>query len=246
MRIILQSKSHSINSYMMKVIPPISFNCRAIYLTSVSIPYTFYNIRTTNNNILINGMIYHITPQNYNSIQLAQELTLILADALGQGVAVVSFNKQKLKYTITTSVTFVINFLSAHKLFGFYQENITVNSFAQSNFIGDINDGIHSLIITGNFATPFSCLFNENFGTQIIARIPLENSKPGEIIHYIDENNQRPIVKNIKNLQYFEISILDDDLKALELNGVDYQVELFLDLDNEYNEEKIRQLLKTI
>lgn len=245
MRIILQSKSHSSNSGTLKVIPPVAFDCKAIYLTSVSVPYTFYNIRSTNNTLFISGTEYNLDIQNYNSIQLASALNTIINSAVG-GCSV-SFNKQKLKYIITnTGVPFTIDFYTSRKLFGFQSGQHTINSSIQSQFIGDINDGIHSLILTGNFGTAYTCLFNETFGTQIIARVPIEAKKPGEMINFNDSNNQRPIAKNIKALQYFEIQVLDDDLNSLELNGLDFQVELFIELNDNSKVfmDEIRSIVK--
>ena len=232
MRIILQSKTHSTNSGTLKVIPPVAFDCKAIYLTSVSVPYTFYNIRQTNNSLKVNDIEYTIDPQNYNSIQLASALQTILNSI---GNCTVSFNKQKLKYIVNnTGPPFTIDFQTSRKVFGFQSGEHTISTgLTQSQFIGDINDGIHSLILTSNVSTAYSCLFNETFGTQIIARIPIEAKKPGEMINFQDSNNQRPIARNIKALQYFEIQVLDDDLNYLELNGLDFQVELFIEIQEE-------------
>lgn len=238
MRVILQSKTHSINAHTMKIIPPASFNIKNIYLTSVSIPFTFYNVRETNNNIIINSIEVNLTVQNYNSIQLASALQTLISSQVN-GIVTVSFNKQKLKYTITTDTEFTINFNTAYKLFGFHRTDYTITSIKESDFIGDINDGIHSLILTANFGTVFSTLYNDQFGTQIIARIPIENRKTGDMINYTDENNQRPIASNINNLQYFEITLYDDDFKPLQLNGVDYQIELFLELKDEITKENL-------
>lgn len=239
MRVIVQSKNHSVSSSKVNIIPPVGFKVKAIYLTSASIPYTFYNIRNTNNSLTINGTSTNLTTQNYNSLQLANHLQSLI-NSIVSGTVTVVFNKQSLKYTITTDTEFTINFGTAYKLFGFNQETFTVSSSITSNFVADINDGIHSLILTANFATPFSCLFNESFGTNIIARIPLGSERSGDMINYTDENNQRPIVKNIPNLQFFEISLLDDDLKVLDLNGVDFQVELFMELDEEISVDMLR------
>lgn len=238
MRVILQSKTHSINAHTMKIIPPASFNVKNIYLTSVSIPFTFYNVRETNNTLIINSVEVNLTVQNYNSIQLASALQTLISSQVN-GIITVAFNKQKLKYTITSDTPFTINFNTAYKLFGYHKTDYTISSIKESDFIGDINDGIHSLILTANFATVFSTLYNDQFGTQIIARIPIENRKTGDMINYNDENNQRPIASNINNLQYFEITLYDDDFKPLQLNGVDYQIELFLELKNEITKENL-------
>lgn len=243
MRIILQSKIHGTSDHTVKILPPINFNCKAIYLTSVSVPHSFYNVRLTNNCVVINGSQYYLTPQNYNANQLAQELTNAINSIIGVNKATVSFNKQKLKYKIATTTPFTINFKTAVNLFGFSEQDYSIVDSIESPFIADINDGIHSIILTANFGSPFSVLLNENFGTQIIARIPI-TSKPGDIINYFDHNNERPIVKNVRNLQFFEVSILDDNLAPLTLGGIDFQVELFLDLMDEYTDEEFKQMIR--
>lgn len=241
MRVILQSKTHeSINTHKLVVIPPVAFNCKNIFLTSVAIPYTFYNIRNTNNQLFINHQEVRIPVQNYNSAQLASALTALLPDG-GKCV----FNTQKLKYIITNvGEPFFLRFTTSYKLFGFNQntEAFSVGEYQESDFVGDINDGLHSLILTANFASPFSSLFNEDFGTQIIARIPIENIRGGTMINYSDPNNNRPIASNVKQLQYFEINVFDDDLKPLELNGVDYQIEMYIELENEITTDTLRAI----
>lgn len=240
MRVIIQSKTHSTNnSHKLVVIPPVSFNCNAIYLTSVSIPYTFYNVRETNNELIVNGVKKYITPKNYNSIQLAQALEELLP-----ALTTVAFDRQKLKYLISnTGPILTLKFTTSYKLFGFnqYTEAFNVNEYRESDYVGDINDGIHSLILRSNFATPFSTLFNESFGSQIIARIPIENTYGGMMINYTDINNNRPIVKNI-TVSHFDIELLDDDLNPVNLNGTDFQVELFLDLKQEITQKQLTKI----
>ena len=60
MRVILQSKNHSTDGSKITAIPPVGFDCKAIYLTSVTIPYSFYNIRDSNNSVTINGLNYNL------------------------------------------------------------------------------------------------------------------------------------------------------------------------------------------
>jgi len=235
MRVILQSKNHSTDGSKISVIPPVGFDCKGIYLTSVTIPYSFYNIRESNNSVTINGLLYNLEKMNYNSNQLASALNAICPPG-----TIVKFDKQHLKYKITNlnSEILTIQFNTSYRLFGFDPIVVTVqpNTTEISHYIGDINDGIHSLIITANFAGPFSCLYGDKFGTNIIARIPILQ-RPGEMINYSDINTSRPIAKNLKDLDHFEIEIFDDDRIPLNLNGVDYQVELFLELEEESNFE---------
>ena len=235
MRVNLQSKNHSTDGSKITAIPPVGFDCKAIYLTSVTIPYSFYNIRDSNNSVTINGLNYNLEKMNYNSNQLASALNGFCPPGV-----IVKFDKQHLKYKITNlnSEILSIQFNTSYRLFGFDPIVVTVqpNTTEISHYIADINDGIHSLILTANFGGPFSCLYGDKFGTNIIARIPILQ-RPGEMINYTDINTSRPIAKNLKDLDHFEIEIFDDDRIPLNLNGVDYQVELFLELEEESNFE---------
>ena len=231
MRVILQSKNHSTgDGSKISVIPPTGFNCKAIYLTSVTIPYSFYNIRDSNNSVTINGVLYKLDQKNYNSNQLASALNAFCPPGV-----IVKFDKQYLKYKITNLNSEILNiqFNTSYRLFGFDTIITTIqpNTTVISSYIGDINDGIHSLILTANFGSPFSCLYGDKFGTNIIARIPII-VLPGSMINYSDINTSRPIGKNVK-IDHFEIELYDDDRNVLNLNGIDYQVELYLDLEEE-------------
>lgn len=236
MRVILQSKNHSTgNGSKISAIPPVGFDCKAIYLTSVTIPYSFYNIRDSNNSVTINNVLYNLEKMNYNSNQLASSLNGICPVGV-----IVKFDKQHLKYKITNlnSEILTICFNTSYRLFGFDRVVVTIqpNTTEISHYIADVNDGIHSLILTANFAGPFSTLYGDKFGTNIIARIPILQ-RPGEMINYSDINTSRPIAKNLKDLDHFEIELYDDDRLPINLNGVDYQVELFLDLEEQSNFE---------
>jgi len=238
MRVILTSKTQSqTESGTIKVIFPVAFNCRKVYLTSVSIPYSFYNIRETNNTVIINNIEHSIPPKNYNSIQLAAAVSFILPT----GASCV-FDRQTLKYTIVSDSDMTIRFPTSNRIFGFHDSEMMVSAGTSilSPFIADINDGLQALILTSNIANSFSTLYNDKFGTQIIARIPLSQFKQGSMIYFEDRNNNQPIVSDIKQLQFIEILLLDDNLKKLSLEGVEFQVELFIELENEVTIKDLR------
>lgn len=240
MRVILTSKTQSqTESGTIKVIFPVAFNCRKVYLTSVSIPYSFYNIRESNNTVIINNIEHSIPPKNYNAIQLAAALSLILPS----GASCV-FDRQKLKYIINSDSEMTIRFTTSNRLFGFLDSPMMVSAGGsiESTFVADINDGLQALILTSNIANSFSTLYNDKFGTQIISRIPLSQFKQGSMIYFEDRNNNQAIVSNIKQLQFIEILLLDDNLKELSLQGTEFQVELFIELENELTIKDMRKL----
>lgn len=232
MRLILTSKGAESNEYGLKVIFPVAFKCKAIYLSSVSIPYSFYNIRSANNELIVDGSKKTIAEKNYNSLQLVSALNSLLPSG-----CVCSFDKQTFKYTITNNSisTVIIQFTSSHRIFGFPENQeyfVSSGDSLTSTLVADINDGLQALLLTSNASDAFTSVFNENFGTNIIARIPLGDHRVGETIQYTNRFNSQPIVRDI-TLQYMEVSIFDDNFDPLNLNGVQMQMEFFIHLDDE-------------
>lgn len=232
MRLILTSKQSLSDDYHIKQIFPVAFKCKSIHLSSVSIPYSFYNLRSSNNEVIVDGLTRTIPEKNYNSIQLATTLSGFLPSG-----CICSFDRQTLKYTLTNdSISTVrIQFTSSHAIFGFIANQeyfISSGDTLTSPLVADINDGLQAIILTSNIANSFSSLFNDNFGTNIIARIPIAHHKNGETIQYNNRFNSQPIVKDF-SLQFIEIEVRDDNLELLHLNGVQMQIEFFIELDDE-------------
>lgn len=237
MRLILTSKDNLTDDHHIHQNFPTAFRCKAIYLSSVSIPYSFYNLRSSNNQLTVNDTLTTIPEKNYSSRQLATTLGEILGTEC-------SFDKQTIKYTITnnTQTSIKISFSSSHRIFGFPENQeytIPVGEILTSPFVADINDGLQCIILTSNIGNAHSSLYNGLFGTQIIARIPIANHRNGEIIQYQNRFNSQAIVKDYF-LQNIEIQIRDDNLDPIHLNGVQMQMEFFIDLENDESKDDFR------
>jgi hypothetical protein len=247
MRLILTSKGNLTDDYHIQQNFPTSFKCKNIYLSSVSIPYSFYNIRTSNNQLMKGETILSLPEKNYNAKQLA----FTLSEHLHLDC---SYDKQTLKYTITNNSGEMqtITFLSSHRIFGFERDkqySISSTAFLVSDFVADINDGLQCIILTSNIGNAFSSLYNGLFGTQIIARIPISNHRNGEIIQYQNRFNSQPISTNF-DLQNIEVELKDDNLQPIHLNGVQMQLEFYIELEDAQSktavaaEKVVKKLIK--
>ena len=143
MRLIVNSAKLSSTNNLSFYLPNEVSNIKSFKLISCSIPFSFYNVTSTNNQILINSTSYFIPVQNYNMYQLS---TAINTAILASGVTI-TINYQTLKYTFTAGTSFTFNALNMGVLLGFQSQfayNSVANALTSVN-MADLTNGIRSL-----------------------------------------------------------------------------------------------------
>lgn len=107
--------------------------CEAIELKAISIPYSYYNVRSTNNSIVFTENATQKTATfvvgSYSGATLASALKTALDLASGgYATFTVTFDSQTFKFTIASTQLFVLNFplsVDAYILLGFNFANTT-------------------------------------------------------------------------------------------------------------------------
>ncbi len=213
-------------------IPNISINRRhraSISVINATIPYSFYNINSTNNtlNYEVNSVSYSltITKSNYNVNTLITYLTSNLQPGF-----TISYSSATNKLTFTHD-TLDFSFLSTstcYELIGF-EDNVTYNSSSQvlTSVIGINFFTIRNIqISSSNFI-----LNNINTAVpnkaSIITSIPID-SQMGSIINYKNINNITSVIHEITNLTNLHIQLLDQDGDLLDLLGLHWSINLLL------------------
>lgn len=203
-----------------------------IYLSvqTASIPFSFYNVDYFNNKLVYSvndgpDIIIEIPQGNYTSTSVKNYLTSVMT---GFTITYTTLNN-----TFTfTHVSNDFQFKSSStcmEILGF-DENDTYNS--SSRVLTSVNSinlfTIRNIYITSNNLS----LNNVNNSTpnvaNILASIPL-TSGANSIITYVNTNNVKSIVNDIKNFTILQIALTDQDGDILDLNGCHWSMTLQID-----------------
>ena len=208
----------------------VSDNCY-IYLSvqHASIPYSFYNINSYNNvfNILMNNVSYSytITPGNYNINQLVSYLKKYMTNFD------ITYSSITNKLTIThPNYDFIIMETSTClSILGFDETNTyaitkTITSPNRINLFQIECIRLHSNLITNNISKSI-----EN-NSNILCCIPV-NCGPNSIIEYQNVNNFRTNLF-INIISMISISLIDNNNRPLDLNGLPFNLTIQLDIEN--------------
>ena len=208
-----------------------------VSVVSASIPYTFYNIDTTNNYLVykINGSFYYlwITSGNYNAIQFASYLTS------NTGLNV-SYNiiTNKLSLTHSTYSFSLGSSSTCLELLGFKTSNNTSQLSSYYNSSTTKNEMIslycvnlqskHCICIQTNFETG-----NRNFAhlrsSSILASIPI-SGQPYSMITYTNPNRYRANLFT-NSIRYINIKLVNQMNELVDLNGCHFTITLQLDIE---------------
>ena len=191
-------------------------------LVSASIPYTFYNIGSTNSSFKINSTTYNLENKNYNVAQLINSINLLI---LSTGV-VASYNNQSFKIKFVKATNFTFEPLNMGTILGFYNNQTYTGSSLEGNKCFDMTNGVRSIYIKSNL-TDHKILENSTIGTGIIFRIPI-NSLFGSIITY-NSNLDTNLLNTVnQHVNFVHIQLLDNNFNPLLLNGSNFQLEFYL------------------
>ena len=212
-----------------------------ISVKNVSIPYSFYNIDSTNNCLFyqekvvdgngaqtgtINTTLY-IPSGNYNAIQLANYLQTNLPRTT------VSYSTITGKYTFTnTTYNFIIKsqFSTCLELIGCNQTNDIYNTSVLKSYTSYIPANLsprQCICVTSNLTTNN---INNQVGNNrsILCSIPI-NCQPFSLIVYENKADAKfDLYTN--NINYINIRLTDQNNNIINLNGQNFSITLQLDI----------------
>jgi hypothetical protein len=195
-------------------------------LQSAFIPYSFYNIDSSNNTLILvidgNTLTYTIPVGNYNAYQLQLTLNTFLVNLI------FVYNIVTNKFTINYTEDFTISENSTClKLLGLRNNLTSISKILISdgivNLLNKMCICIHSNLQTGNIST------NDNkYDYNIIASIPV-NSQPYSLISYTNVGNAKSCIYT-NTLSYIKFQLKDQDGHFIDLNGCDWSCVIQLDV----------------
>lgn len=224
--------------YLNQLIIPPPDTSILVGLISAEIPYTFYNVNSNNNTMTIQ----EITPglessttltanivlpqQNYDTDEMIATMKeLLLAASPPLSFTEFSFDNDTNKFTLrhTGNGTVKITASTMKNIMGFTdsQHNIAAQSITadhcvnlagtSSVYVNLPNIGLSNLDSRGDL-------------NGVVAKLNV-NCNPGEYIFYQQTETQYYLISN-SQLQFFQLSLTDDDNNLLEMNGGDFSVTL--------------------
>ena len=219
MRLIINSAKLNSTNTLSFYLPNEVTNIKSFKLISCSIPYSFFNVTTSNNQFLINNVSFTIPIQNYNYYQLATAINTVITVSTGVSI---STNRQSYKYTFTASTSFTFNALNMGIVLGFVSQyaysssfNGTTQSITGPN-VADSSNGIRSLYITSRKLNS-NVIENSITNNQIIYAIPISKYTFGSMIYY---ENPTDIFISVSRLQQLDFQICDSNFNLINFNGL--------------------------
>lgn len=197
---------------------------------SASIPYSFYNVDYFNNKLVysVNGgsnITIEIPQGNYSATSLKNYLTTVMT-----GFTITYSN---LNNTLTfTHSNYDFEFKPSStcmEILGFDEND---NYTSTSRVLASVNSinlfTIRNIYITSNNLS----LNNINNSTpnlcNILASIPL-TSGANSVVTYVNVNNVKSAVNDVKNFTIFQVALTDQDGDILDLNGCHWSMTLQID-----------------
>ena len=209
-----------------------------VSLSSASIPYSFYNIRTG-----INDLLHYqkggatqdplvITPGNYSANALGKEIVGKFGVLSPTPIPLVmTYDKATLKFKFSSSsnLTFVFDEeRSIKNEIGFAETTAISIDAANPTFSGhavDLNGSVHAIYVRTNLATK-SVMESQTGGvSDILAKIDI-NTDPGGVITLDPNQVSHESLIHTAGIKHIEIRLTDERNRLLDLNGLHSQVAL--------------------
>ena len=201
-----------------------------VCIKSAVIPYSFYNINSTNNilNYILNGVSLSITlvKGNYN----INTLKAHLIELLGTNWSIAYITKtNKLEFTHTLYEFSFLASSTCFELIGFI-DNITytsIDSFLSSNISINLFTIKNIYICSDNFILNNIDASNHN-KSNIICSVPV-NGSMNSILFYNDKTKH--LVHKLNNLTNFKLTLTDEDGALIDLNNVNYSITMEITIE---------------
>lgn len=222
-------KNSSCLFYLNQVITAPPGTHMLVGLTSAEIPYSFYNVDSRNNKVTIDtandGTATIILPeQNYDVDSLKKNLNnlLVAANILN---TTVDFDKNTNKFTFTntngglkiTSTTMTRELgLVPNQINGPYTASLTSSNACNLSGTSSVYVNLNNVSITN--------LDSRGDLNGVLAKLNV-NVAPSEFIFYQQTENQYYVTSD-RQINFFSISLTDDNNELLNLNGVDFSVSI--------------------
>ena len=197
------------------------------------IPCSWYVINSSNNKVLISGLLYEIEPGTYNALELRDALNNLLP-------VNVSYSRIKNAFTLTSGISFS---LGANEILGFSEDRqgTSLTSDTAVNLSG--TQSIHIKIM--NISNKSISTHNRKH-SRTIARVPTWGERNTHI--YVGRHGNREVIHQT-HLGLLEIQFVDDRHQEIDFRGAHWELSfeascsLKIDTPTEMTHREISQQL---
>jgi hypothetical protein len=192
-----------------------------VSVIDAEIPYSFYNITTKNNTLVINNIEISINPQNYSAFNIVdafnEKFTIEGLDI------VMSFNDNNNKFSLLSAISFTIDSTTMIKELGMDDLPQTTNTYI-SNKVCNLAGTSSIYIRSDNMNIQNINSFGKTNG--VLSKV-LVNTSPGNFIFFEPSTPQYFILGN--SLNFINIQLLNDDNEFIDFNGLDWSLTLSIE-----------------
>lgn len=207
-------------------------NVHRIQLRSVEVPISYYTVNSTNNTLKFSNQVpteFTVTfsPGNYSAIELATEIQTKMR--VFSSAMTVVFNDNTLRYTFTNNGNNLRLFdtvTTCQDLIGLENDTGSVTTFTSTKII-DISGPNHLYILSNELTSGRDMALVDNDYREIAFRVPIKESF-GSINNYEPSSLQYLNYNTDHLLQQIDLQLVDDDFIPVELNGLDWSIELLV------------------
>ena len=209
------------------------------HIHHASIPNSFYNVQSGENAFTITETVsgtttqrnLSITPANYTAATLRNEVALQLN--AGATIAyTVAFNNERGKFTITTATSGVTQFAltfdtdSPRRSLGFNVGTFTsTNNTLTSDRVADLTNGRHLIHVHTSLATTsIYTSRSSRIDATLLGIIPIDVPNFSVIQFQVEQRHMCHLSQRF--ISNFDISLKDSEGKALDFNGVGWEITL--------------------
>ena len=192
-----------------------------VSVIDAEIPYSFYNVTTKNNTLVINTIEISINPQNYSAFNIVdafnEKFTIEGLDI------VMSFNDNTNKFSLLSATSFTIDSTTMIKELGMDDLPQTTNTYI-SNKVCNLAGTSSIYIRSDNMNIQNINSFGKTNG--VLSKV-LVNTSPGNFIFFQPSTPQYFILGN--SLNFINIQLLNDDNEFIDFNGLDWSLSLSIE-----------------
>lgn len=192
-----------------------------VSVIDAEIPYSFYNITTKNNTLVINNIEISINPQNYSAFNIVdafnEKFTIEGLDI------VMSFNDNTNKFSLLSATSFTIDSTTMIKELGMDDLPQSTNTYI-SNKVCNLAGTSSIYIRSDNMNIQNINSFGKTNG--VLSKV-LVNTSPGNFIFFEPSTPQYFILGN--SLNFINIQLLNDDNEFIDFNGLDWSLTLSIE-----------------
>jgi len=189
-------------------------------LSNMSIPRAWYNVTATTNDIVVNSVLYSITPGNYSATSLATALTT----ALSPLSVTVTYNVTLLGFTFACASPITITFAGTSMA---RQLGISQTLGPALQLVSDVaidlagTRSIHVVIDNMNSTLRESYLAGSYSSTLDVVPVTVQ---AGSIVNYISQVIKWIPIRVGASISEIIVSIVDDNGDLLDLRGAHYEL----------------------